>query len=1336
MRKFRLLPLCALAIAFSVTAGLAQSATSAARIVSAIDENHLVTLAGSVHPSANARNDQGAVNSSLPMQGLTLVLSRSAERQAAFDAFVESQYDSNSANYHQWLTPTQIGERFGPAESDIAAIAGWLMRQGFKVSPIAQDRMAIDFSGTAGQVQSAFHTRIHNLSVSGESHIGNMDNPQIPAVLGDVIVGVKGLHNFLPHPLHKTGSLVQFNSSKGGWERLASSPAASLAAGGAPVLTPGQSASPSLLKPLFTYTPDSYEVVEDVAPYDFAAIYNVTPLWNKSVTGTGQSVAILGTSNVNLTDISTFKSAFGLPAGLTPVFAHGGADPGVCTSSTNACGMGDLEENTLDVEWSGAVAPGAQIVEVTTAYDSQTSPTNDPLYLDAQYVINNVNTVGSPVYHTYIMSLSYGLCELGIGTAGNVAYRNLWQTAAAAGISVFVATGDSGSPACDQGMDSNGLPYSAQYGLTVNGLASTPFNTAVGGTDFSWCNPSYSAAGAFQGCKSSNAAAYWNTSNTSGTQATAKGYVPEAPWNDSCMNPVWSNYVASLAPLFGYGAPANPEASCNLVYNYWAAMNNANVSAGGGQFVIAPLVDSAGAGGGASNCVVNDNTNSSSCASSITSTGASYGNLLLSNDGWPKPSWQAGVTGIPADSVRDIPDVSFFAGDGSLNSATLVCIAVVGATCTTGNIANTAIEIGGTSVATPQMAGVMALINQNAGGPQGNPNAALYKLAGKQTYASCSAESGSASSSCYFNDIDQGSISMPCNYNAQAREGGVYYSSSAGAWVSSTKYTGLASPNCAIVNTGDVVGELVSSGTTLGYAGVTGYDLASGLGSLNVANVVNAANTWTVVGSASSTVSVTPASGSIYPDQALNVRVAVAGASGTPTGTVTLSGGGYTSSAQTLASGSTTFAIPANSLSGATNPFTATLAAAYSGDVTYAQSAGSGSVTVSKRTPTSVSVTPASSSFNSNTAPGVTVTVAGAGQTPTGTITLTATGYSASATLSSGVASFTIPVNTFTCPGGNHSTCGVTLAAAYNGDNVYVSAANSASVNVTYIQVVAPTLTVTPASGTSYTGKTLAVTVSVTGANGNGTGNVTVSSGSSYTSSATALSAGSATITIPANTLAAGSDTITGNYVGDSNYTSGSNTTSVTVTQSIYALSATTPAAISRGTSTSSTISATSSSSYYTGTVTASSCTLTTAPSGAVYTPTCSASGTITYTQGSASGSITAGVATTAASAELVYPKLGNGKGWLGAGSSVVLALLVFFGVPARRRGWRAMLGAVVLLVAVAGMSACGSGGSTGSSGSTSVSGTTSGNYTFTVTSTGSPSVSPVVTTTFTVAVN
>ena len=630
------------------------------------------------------------------------------------------------------------------------------------------------------------------------------------------------------------------------------------------------------------------------------------------------------------------------------------------------------------------------------------------------------------------------------------------------------------------------------------------------------------------------------------------------------------------------------------------------------------------------------------------------------------------------------------------------------------------------------MAGVMALINQKAGSPQGNPNAALYTLAGRQTYSGCSAESGSTSNGCYFNDIDTGTNAMPCDYNGLAAEGGVIYSSSQGRWVATSTYAGLASPNCAIANAGDVVGTLS------GQSGAVGYDMATGLGSLNVANVVNASSLWTTTGSTASTVTVTPASGSIFPDQSLSVPVTVSGASGTPTGTIILSGAGYTSSSQTLVAGSYTFMIPGNSLSGASNPFVATLTATYSGDTTYAFNTGTGTVTVTKRAP-AVTVTPASNSMNSNTTLGVTVTVAGAGQTPTGSVTLAGGGYTSSAvTISGGSASFTVPVNTFTCPGGNHSTCSVTLAATYNGDGVYVSGANSASVTVTYIVPVAPTVTVTPAVGTINSGQTLSVTVKVsTVAYGNGTGNVTLSSGS-YTSAATALSAGSATITVPANALSVGTATLTGSFGGDANYFAGTGTATVTVTQSTFTFSAGPPSSssVTKGGSTTVTLTGSASANSYTGTVSfpGSACVLTAAPTGASYVPTCSISGSITYAAGTPSGSATATIFTTAASAELVYPKLGPGKGWLGAGSGAVLALLVFFGIPARRRSWRAMLGMVALAAALASLSACGSGGASG--GSSGIAGTTSGSYTFTITATGSPAITPAPTTTITFTVN
>ena len=508
MNNLRSLPLFVLASAFLCTAAaMAQQAAPAVRIVDKIDESNLVTLKGNTHPAANAKNDRGAVSPAFALPDLTLVLSRSPEQQAAFDAFVASQYDSSSPNYHQWLMPAQIGAQFGPAPADIATITGWLSSHGFTVKQVAPDGMTIRFSGTAAQVESAFHTEIHNLSVNGVLHYANMSDPQIPAALAPVVLGVKALHNFLPQPQHKLGSLVQFNQQSrevaARHEPAASSPlisppasSATLSSGPRPALNP---------HPQFGIngncgTGCTY-LEEDVGPSDFAKIYNLPSGWPTSNNGSDQTIAIAGTSFICLSsaspctqnDVATFRSEFGLPAGLTPNEIDTGEGPAasICTStsSTAPCGLGDLEENSLDVEWSGAVAAGAQIDLVVTGQNS--SGTIDTLYDSAAYVVENQTAK--------ILSLSYGECELGNGTAGNVAYYNLWHQAAAEGISVFVSTGDSGSPSCDDNQDTiYGNPYVAQYGLSVNGIASTPYNTAVGGTDFSWCQPYYNSSGRFR----------------------------------------------------------------------------------------------------------------------------------------------------------------------------------------------------------------------------------------------------------------------------------------------------------------------------------------------------------------------------------------------------------------------------------------------------------------------------------------------------------------------------------------------------------------------------------------------------------------------------------------------------------------------------------------------------------------------------------------------------------------------------------------------------------------------------------------------------------------------
>jgi subtilase family serine protease len=729
----------------------AQGVAPAIRIVDRIDESNLVTLKGNTHPAANAKNDRGRVSADLPMTDLVLVLSRSPEQQAAFEKFVAGQYDPASPDFHQWLTPDEVGTKFGPSETDIATISRWLTGHGLSVDQVTKDRMSIRFSGTAAMVESAFHTEMHNLEVNGVSHIGNVTDPQIPAALAPAVVGVKALHNFFPRPLHRLGGQVALSRETGRWER----------AGTAHTIPTKQAgvAAPSGVVPQFGTINGYGGQVEDVAPNDFATIYNVLPLWNAStpITGAGQTIAIAGTSNINLADVASFRKAFGLPV-KAPTVVITNSDPGACPTFADSC-AGDLVENTLDVEWSGAVAKGASIVLVTSRAPT---PTSDPLYLSESYIVQNKTAP--------IMNVSYGECELAMGDAGNTQYNNLWQTAATEGIAVFVASGDAGSPACEQGFDAiYGVPYGAQFGVAVSGIASTPYDTSVGGTDLNW---------------GATAAPYWSSSNASGTGANALGYIPEVVWNDTCTNPLVLPSLAADAAFVGAASVTDAESACNFVVYNWSTIN-ANY-----QVDLAGLVDTIGGGGGESLC-----------------TASSQGYPGTCSGGYAKPAWQAGVKGIPSDGHRDVPDVSFFASNGFLGSAYLICVSGGGYACTySAGSEPVAQEVGGTSVASPAMAGVMALINQKSGSAQGNPNSVLYALAARQNYSNCSAEKGKTTDGCVFNDIDSGTNAMPCI---------------AGSF------------NCATLHSSDAAGVLT------GYSAGTGYDRATGLGSLNVANVVN-----------------------------------------------------------------------------------------------------------------------------------------------------------------------------------------------------------------------------------------------------------------------------------------------------------------------------------------------------------------------------------------------------------------------------------------------------------------------------------------------------------------
>jgi subtilase family serine protease len=673
-----------------------------------IDESKLTVLAGNMRPEARAANDRGSVAHNLMLEHLLLQLKRPAEQETALKALIDDLHNPGSANYHHWLTAAEFGERFGLAQQDIDTITSWLTSRGFQVNFVYPSRVMIDFSGTAGQVMAAFHTEIHHLEVNGKSHIGNVSEPHIPSALAPAIAGVVSLHDFRPHPMMKPRHQYTFPSGLGS---------------------------------------DYYGVV----PGDLAIIYNFNPAFTAGITGQGQTIVLIEDTDLySAADWSTFRSTFGLSGYSGSLSQTHPAPP----SGPNNCGApgvnADDGEAILDAEYASAAAPSAAI-QMAACADTQTT-------FGGLIAMQNLVSSSTP---PAIISVSYGECETVNGAAANAAFNSTYQQAVAEGTSVYVASGDSGAAACDQNQTA------ASFGITVSALASTPYNVAVGGTDFS---DTYSGTNA----------TYWNTGNTA-NYASARSYTPETPWNDSCTGSLLTTYE-------GYTA-SGPGSFCNTAGGLLAAITGTATTAAGG--------------GGPSGCA--------------TGTPSINGVVSGSCAGYPKPSWQV-VPGNPNDSVRDIPDVSLFAANGLWSHFYVFCYSDTangGAACTGSPSGWTA--AGGTSFASPILAGVQALINQKTGARQGNPNPMLYSLAANQFNgsgsASCNSSLGNGTAgSCVFYDVTLGDMAVECT----------------------------TTNNC--FDSADGYGVLSTSNSVLqpAYGTTPGWDFATGIGTINVANLVNA----------------------------------------------------------------------------------------------------------------------------------------------------------------------------------------------------------------------------------------------------------------------------------------------------------------------------------------------------------------------------------------------------------------------------------------------------------------------------------------------------------------
>ncbi len=665
-----------LLVAIAGAAGCAAPADTAGR--DDVDETQLVTLAGNVNPNAVPENDLGRVEGDRVFSHLQIVLRRLPEHEARAVAHIAAMHDPDSSEFHHFLTAEQFGALYGVPEADLQRVTRWLASHDIHVDSVPVSRMFIEVTATASALEEAFHTEIHHYQVGDEHHVANATEPKIPAALAGVVAGPHGLHDFLPHAAATRSASLRLHA-----------PMAEPAPGQA--IVPSQIGSPALDVTL------SGATYQAVSPGDLATIYNLTPLFNAGILGTGQTIAVVSDSFVkNPSDVTTFRTTFGLAS------YHGTFTQMISTGST-ACTkptVNAAEALTLGgAEWAGAAAPDAAVVVAGCAGAGGV--------YGGLIALQNLLAQPTP---PPIVEVLTSLCEASNGATANQNYVNTYQLAAALGVSVYAAAGDSGGAACDPGS------ASATHGIAVSGMASTPYNVAVGGTDFKDTYDSLSGGAAVN--------TYWAGSNGANL-SSALSYIPETAWNNSCAGSLLYTLEASTQAY--YSSPSVPG-YCNTP----TGKSFRTTTAGGG------------------------------------------GPSAYSK----QPAWQTGVVGLPtksgAASPRYLPDVALFAGNGLWSHFYVICntdTAQGGVPCDYTNETDVnALALGGTGLATAAMGGIQALINQAMGGPQGNPNPTFYKLAAAEHGAKGStrcdgskAVGGAYDPSCIFHDVTAGDTTVDCS---------------------------------------------------------------------------------------------------------------------------------------------------------------------------------------------------------------------------------------------------------------------------------------------------------------------------------------------------------------------------------------------------------------------------------------------------------------------------------------------------------------------------------------------------------------------------------------------
>jgi subtilase family serine protease len=453
LARQRRLWLCGWIAASSMVASQLGAQSVAPRITSEIANSELTTLHGSLHPLAQPQFDTGRMPADTRLNGVSIVFSRTPEQEADLQALITEQQDPASPLYHQWLTPDQFAARFGVADADLAKVTSWLQQQGFSIDSVARSRNMVRFSGSSGQVEQAFATEMHTYNLRGEQHIAPSTELSIPAALSSIVLSVGNLSDFRPHPMLLHPAQPEFTSSQSGAVHF--------------------------------------------APSDIKIAYDIPSAY----TGLGQSIAIMGQSAILTSDITNFQSASGL-ANKAPTMV---LVPG---TGSSAIYKGDESESDIDLEWSGAIATGANIVFVYVG-----SSFNYDVSDSIQYAVDQDIAP--------IISVSYGYCETQVSNTFYNAMELIGSQAATQGQTIVASSGDSGSTGCS---GFTGLSAAQHEALAVSYPASSAYVTAAGGTEITAAND---VAGTPPG--------YWTAATTADVLTSAIQWIPEVAWNDDAL---------------------------------------------------------------------------------------------------------------------------------------------------------------------------------------------------------------------------------------------------------------------------------------------------------------------------------------------------------------------------------------------------------------------------------------------------------------------------------------------------------------------------------------------------------------------------------------------------------------------------------------------------------------------------------------------------------------------------------------------------------------------------------------------------------------------------------